>query len=207
VRAVGIDLGQSQVWGVAAERRGRRWRIVDGRSFPATSLADAVAWCGDAAVAIDAPGGRSERVHLEDTAVAAKFRPARCAEVALRLAGHAVPWIAPGPADPAPGWMEVGFALWEALGDGPRLEVYPHAVFVELLGSKPPRKTTPAGREARLRALAGHLELPPGAELWTHDGIDAAAAALVAAHHLDGRARRLACEGHDGSVMWLPAPS
>jgi hypothetical protein len=155
-------------------------------------------------VAIDAPGGPSEGRHHDDDRVAAKFRPARCAEVALRLHGIAVPWISPGPGADVPPWMQVGFALWSAL-DGPALEVFPFGAFTGLLGHRPANKLTVAGRRQRLGALAAELDLPPTATAWGHDAIDAAVAAVVAAHHVDGRAVRVACPDHEGSVMWQPA--
>lgn len=205
-RAVGIDLGQTLVWAVAAERRRSRWTVTDGRSFGSDELDAVVAWCGDAVVAVDAPGGRSEGAHAHDERVAGKFRRARCAEVALRLAGFAVPFVAPGPDDEVAPWMQVGFDLWAAFGDRQPLEVFPYSVFATLLGTRPPNKLTGAGRRCRLDALAPHLALPGTASLWAHDGIDAAAAALVAADHVDGGAVRLGCDAHDGSAMWLPAP-
>lgn len=204
-RAVGIDLGAAAIWCVAAERgAGGGWAVAGAEVFAADEIDDVVAWCGGGVVAIDAPGGSSERQHLDDTAVAAKFRPARCAEVALRLDGHAVPWISPGPGDPVPPWMQVGFDLWSAL-DGQPLEVFPFAAFTVLLGRRPVNKLTVAGRRQRLAVLADHLALPSTAAAWGHDAIDAAVAAVVAAQHVDGRARRIACADHDGSPMWQPA--
>lgn len=202
-RAVGIDLGASAIWTVAAERRGGRWAVTAAGVFAADEVADVVAWSAGATAAIDAPGGRSEGRHHDDARVAAKFRPARCAEVALRLAGIAVPWVAPGPADPVPPWMGVGFELWSAL-DGDALEVFPFGAFTALLGRRPANKLTVVGRRQRLAALAAELDLPPSAVAWGHDAIDAAVAAVVAAHHVDGRAVRIACDDHDGSAMWQP---
>ena len=202
---VGIDLGQATVWGVAAERGAGGWHVVDGRAFPAADAAEVVRWCDGATVAIDAPGARSEGRHLADASLSPKFQRARCAEVALLRAGHAVSWVAPLDGAPVAAWMQVGFDLWDAFGDRSPLEVFPYAVFAELLGARPPKKQTPAGQRARLDVVARHLRLPTGVELWGHDGIDAAAAAIVAGHHADGRARRLGCDHDDGSVMWLPA--
>jgi hypothetical protein len=205
-RVVGIDLGASAVWVVAAEPSGeRRWAVTGAEVFAAAELAEVAAWCSGATVAVDAPGGRSEGRHRADERVAAKFRPARCAEVALRLHGIAVPWISPGPDDPVPPWMQVGFDLWDAL-DGDPLEVFPFGAFTALLGHRPANKLTVPGRRQRLAALADHLDLPLTATAWGHDAIDAAVAAVVAAHHADGRAVRVACTDHDGSVMWQPGP-
>jgi hypothetical protein len=202
-RAVGIDLGAQVVWAVAAEDG----RVVDGETFgvDADELARLRAWCGDGAVvAVDAPAGPSEGHHVDDATLGNKFRPARCAEVALGRAGYWVSWVTgPGPFKP---WMEVGFAVYAALDDLSPVEVFPFAVFAELLGRRPPRKDRPAGRRARLDALATRLDLPATAALWGHDGIDAAGACVVAADLAAGRARRVACADHGGSAMWLPAP-
>jgi hypothetical protein len=204
-RVVGIDLGASAIWAVAADRStGGRWTITGAQVFAAAEIEEVVAWCASATVAIDSPGGRSEGRHHDDQRVAAKFRPARCAEVALRLHGIAVPWISPGPADPVPPWMQVGFDLWSAL-DGEALEVFPFGAFTALLGHRPANKLTVAGRRQRLAALAVPLQLPTTATAWGHDAIDAAVAAAVAADHADGRAVRVACDDHEGSVMWQPA--
>jgi hypothetical protein len=195
VRAVGIDLGAHVVWAVAAEGG----RVVDGRAFGVDELDALTEWCGDATVAVDAPAGPSEGHHLHDETVSAKFRPARCAEVALGRAGYWVSWVT-GAGPHAP-WVEAGFAVYGALAHLAPLEVFPHAVFAELLGRRPPKKTELAGRRARLSVL----DLPPGAELWGHDGIDAAAACVVAVDHARGRARAVSCGDHEGgSVMWLP---
>jgi hypothetical protein len=85
------------------------------------------------------------------------------------------------------------------------LEVFPHAVFAELAGGRLPPKQGTAGRRARLDVLRGHLDLPAGADLWGHDAVDAAGAAVVATHRLDGTARPAACGRHDLPPMWLPA--
>jgi predicted nuclease with RNAse H fold len=210
-RAVGIDLGARAVWVVVAERRtSGRWVAADCERLDADEVdTGAVALLArGGTVAIDAPGGPSEGRHHHDERVVGKFRRGRCSEVGLRLAGHAVAWVAPGPGERVPGWMAVGFRVWsavEAAGAEP-LEVYPHAVFAELTGRRPPPKRTEAGRTCRLEVLRRDLDLPDGAEHWGHDPLDAAAAALVAAQHSDGRARPAGC-GHRGAVpMWLPAP-
>jgi hypothetical protein len=195
VRAVGIDLGAHVVWAVAAVDG----RVVDGATFGDDELDGLAAWCGEAVVAIDAPAGPSEGRHVDDTALSTKFRPARCAEVAMGRAGYWVPWVTG--AGPHATWVETGFAVYAALAHLELLEVYPHAVFGELLGRRPRNKQTAVGRRERLAAL----ELPPFAELWGHDGIDAAAACLVATDRTRGRARAVGCTDHEGgSVMWLP---
>jgi predicted nuclease with RNAse H fold len=207
-RVLGIDLGATALWSVRADRRPRgRWTVTGGEVHPPSEVGAVVNGSTDAVVAIDAPGGCSERLHLTDGRLARKFQAARCAEVALRLDGHAVSWIAPGPRDVVAPWVQVGFDVWDAFraADIEPLEVFPHAAFTVLLGRRPPNKQTVAGRRARLAVLAEHLDLPAGAGLWGHDAIDAAVAAVVAGQHVDGRARRLACTEHDASVMWQPA--
>lgn len=203
MRAVGIDLGAQAVWAVAAEDG----RFAEGAVFGVelAELDRLRRWCADAVVAIDAPAGPSEGRHLHDETLAAKFRVGRCAEVALRRAGHSVAWVTgAGPFAP---WVETGFAVYEALDDLDLLEVFPHATFVEMLGHRPPPKSTLLGRRARLDTL-DDLGLPPGSELWSHDGLDAAAACLVAVDRTRGTARELRCDDHEGgSAMWLPDPA
>jgi predicted nuclease with RNAse H fold len=99
--------------------------------------------------------------------------------------------------DAAAGWMRVGFDLARALqGHGyhlPRdaqdrdatlLEVFPDAAFVTLLGSRPPKKSLPAGAAMR-RALL-HASGIAAAVSWSHDDLDAVAAALTAHHWAGG---------------------
>ena len=64
-----------------------------------------------------------------------------------------------------------------------------------------PAKSTPAGLRRRVELLraAGVAEVT--LPLWGHDGLDACAAALVAA---SAQPRVLTC-GHDGSSIWLPS--
>ena len=167
--------------------------------------------CARGVVAIDAPDRPSTSLHADDAAVGRKFRTGRCAEVALgREFRYWVPWVTP-PEGPVAGWMAVGFRAWAVLrrhGFEP-IEVYPYAIFRALAGGGAlPKKTTAAGRRARWRILAGEMTLPPFPAAWGHDALDALAAAVVARHHHDGRARGVRCtvEGHsDGSSIWLPA--
>jgi len=108
---------------------------------------------------------------------------------------------------PVPGWMAAGFALFRALGrplgryrpppapdyaapvgaravrHGRVAETYPDAVFCALLGHRPPPKRTPAGRVARVEALAGAgIVAADGGGLWRlgPDELDACAAACAA---------------------------
>lgn len=156
-------------------------------------------------VAVDAPSALSSGAHARDAALAPKFRAARCGEVALgRERGVWVPWVSPPSGAPGvAGWIRVGLAVFEALADAGfvAVETYPHAVFRSLAGGTVPAKSSAEGlaRRARLLREAGLEE--PTLPVWGHDGLDAAAAALVAA---DPAASAVTC-GHDGSAIWLPA--
>jgi predicted nuclease with RNAse H fold len=168
---------------------------------------------GAAAVAIDAPAGLSSRPHLGDRRLPPKFQRARCGEVALRGAGHSVPWVSPAEGDTLPSWMARGFDVWSvACGLGvPVVETFPHAVFATLAGSVLLHKQRPGGALARAGALAPLLATPAWLALWSHDGLDALAAAVVARQVAFRTARRVGCSPddrwatHDGSAIWLPA--
>jgi predicted nuclease with RNAse H fold len=213
-RAVGIDVAGESAWLVALDLDPGCPRVVDCVLVHPLATTELVAFCRTAAaVAIDAPGGPSVGAHLSDASVVKKFRSARCAEVALWRAGISVAWATPLSGAPAfPRWMEAGFAIWRALteaGHAP-LETYPHGVFWRLAGRPLLHKQRPTGSAARLAALASAVTLPIGAAMWSHDGLDALAAALVASQQVTGRAEEISCardtavQGHDGSSMWLP---
>jgi predicted nuclease with RNAse H fold len=201
-RAVGIDVGACAVHAVRVQGA----QVIATDTFAAGDVLAVAAFCGDTdGVAIDAPAGLSAGAHLADLTVAAKFRTGRCSEVAAR---PAVPWMAPMAGMPVPGWMAVGFDVWSALraaGHDP-MEVFPAGCFHRLNGGRwPARKTTPAGRQARVELLRPFLSLPAGADQWTHDSVDAAVAALVAYQGRDGAvASPHACSRPDGSQMWFP---
>ena len=156
-------------------------------------------------VAVDAPSGRSPLAHAGDSSLAPKFRAARCGEIALgREAGVWVPWVSPpvGAGEVA-GWIRVGLALFVALADAgvETVETFPHAVFRSLAGgARVPAKSSPEGLARRVELLRDAGIVEPTLPLWGHDGLDAGAAALVAA---DPSPRVLTC-GHDGSSIWLP---
>jgi predicted nuclease with RNAse H fold len=210
-RALGIDLGASAVHlAVVDGDAPEPLRVSEARTIEATALDAVIATAaGVDSVAIDAPAAPSTAVHRADEAISRKFRVARCGEIALgQQARIWVPWVTPPDPGPVPGWMRVGFSVWGALvaaGHQP-IEVYPAGAFRVLAGHVPPRKTTADGRRARIGLLADAIELPAGIELWSHDGLDALAAALTAHRHATGAARRC---GHDapacdGSAIWLP---
>jgi hypothetical protein len=210
--AVGVDLGASLLDAVVvAGTAGSRLQVERRETLDASHVDGLVALAAGAdAVAVDAPAAPSTAVHRDDTTISPKFRIARCGEIALgEQARIWVPWVTPVDPDAVPGWMQVGFAVWDALiaaGHAP-LEVYPAGVFRVLAGRVPPRKTTPAGRAARIELLAPAVELPDDIAGWSHDGIDALAAALTAHRQATGAAT---AHGHpapgcDGSAIWLPS--
>lgn len=201
---VGIDVGASSVHLVAL----RDGRVVAADVLDAGDpggVLAAVRSVGATRVAIDAPSALSSLAHAADGSLAPKFRAARCGEIALgREAGVWVPWVSPpaGGADVA-GWITVGLALFTAFaGAGiEAVETYPHAVFRALAGgARVAGKSTAEGRRRRVELLRGAGVVESTLPLWDHDGLDAGAAALVAA---SSEPRVLTC-GHDGSSIWLP---
>jgi predicted nuclease with RNAse H fold len=165
-------------------------------------------------VAVDAPLRTSEglmldaeyRSTLAPPPPAGRYLTYRVCDYELSRRGLPL-YLVPHRYPDCPGWMRAGFAVYDALlqtrrwslfeGDprGNRLaEVYPFAAFAAMLGQYPPKKSTPAGRTARLEILARHLA--PGAELHnlSHHELDAVAAALTA------RALR------QGSATWVGSP-
>ena len=155
-------------------------------------------------VAIDAPSGLSTGAHLDDARLAPKFRAARCGEVALgRERGVWVPWVSPpvGAAD-GPAWIGVGLAVFTSLAAAgfDAVETFPHAVFRTLAGGRVPAKSSAEGLARRVELLRAAGVVEPTLPLWGHDGLDAAAAALVAS---DPAADAVTC-GHDGSAIWVP---
>ena len=156
--------------------------IDDGRVdvITTTDIAEVVARCeGAELVAVDAPSEPATgRVHAGE--LSPKFAVARCNEIAAgEELGIWVPWVTPT-FDAAPEWMRAGFALWDALRAGGHepVEVSPAGCFWQLHGRRwPPKKSTPAGRDARLSLLARFVG---SLELTSHDHIDAVMAAVVA---------------------------
>jgi Protein of unknown function (DUF429) len=211
VRSVGIDLGASTIHVVVlAGATGAMPGVVDARTFDAADIDRVVALAAGATdIAIDAPADLSTAPHRGEESISAKFRTARCGEIALgEQAGIWVPWVTPFDASKVAGWMQVGFAVWVAMrnaGHEP-IEVYPAGVFRVLAGRVPPRKTTRAGLHARIDLLGAYVELPPGIAMWSHDGIDALAAALTAHQKGRGAAREVRHSGPvcDSSAVWLP---
>lgn len=207
---VGIDVGASRVHAV---RLDPARHVVDARDFEAGDVDAVVAWAAGAGVAaIDGPDAPSVGAHADDTTLAPKFRAARTGEVALgRHHGLWVSWATP-PALPAGGWMAVAAALHSALTAAgcEALEVYPHGAFRELAGgARLPSKRTADGRARRAELLAAEIVGAESISPASHDALDAAAAAVVAADRRAGVAvaagpRPGDPPGDDGSRIWLP---
>lgn len=202
---VGIDVGASRLHLVAIGGGGR---ALAGDVVAADDVAGAVAWVqriDPVRVAVDAPSALSPGAHLDDVSLAPKFRAARCGEIALgRDVGVWVPWVSPpvGAPDVA-AWIRVGLELFSELAAAgvEAVETYPHAVFRALAGGeRVPAKSSPAGLARRVELLREAGVVDPTLPLWGHDGLDAGAAALVAA---SADPQVLTC-GHDGSSIWLP---
>ena len=201
--AAGIDVATDRVHVVVLDdaRRVTEGWVHDPRD--AGGLVARLVEAGVRRAGVDAPDGPSAAAHAGDDTLSAKFRTARCGEIALGRAERIwVSWPTPAAA-PFAGWMMSGFALYDAARAAglAAIEVYPHAVFRTLAGGRIATKTSPAGIAARVSLLeAQGVDGGPHLALWSHDGLDAAAAALVA---LDESARCITC-GHDGSAIWLP---
>lgn len=201
---VGIDVGASRLHLVALDAGGR---VLAGDVVAADDVAGAVAWVArfdPRRVAVDAPSALSTLPHADDPSLAPKFRAARCGEIALgREGGVWVPWVSPPVGDPdLAGWIAVGLALFAALSAAGMkgVETYPHAVFRALAGgARVPAKSSPEGLARRVELLRAAGVDEPALPLWGHDGLDACAAALVAAA---AEPRALTC-GHDGSSIWV----
>jgi len=211
-RWIGIDLGASAIDAVALTiDAGGRARVCGAATYASSdlqALLDMTA--GAERIAIDAPDQLSTAPHgSEEAGRSPKFRGARCGEIALaELEGIWVPWTTPAEASAAAGWMRVGFAVWAALREAgfEPIETYPAGVFRVLADGQFPNKRTVAGRRARIELLGRHLELPEDIDRWSHDGIDALAAALVARWSNEGLARAIGhtAAGCDSSAIWLP---
>jgi predicted nuclease with RNAse H fold len=202
----GIDIGAVSLHCAALDEHGR---LVCSGLFAASNVGDLLPWLeGAQAVAVDAPAQLSTAPHDDDQSLSLKFRPARCAEIALaRDFGYWVPWVTPRE-NPSP-WMATGLRVHDQLQALriPVLEMFPYAGFRELAdGAKLPKKQTVAGVEARVALLRHAGVQVEHLQMWSHDSIDAVLGALVALHYHRGIARSAGC-GHDESAIWLPLPS
>jgi hypothetical protein len=213
-RVIGVDLGADAIHAVALSRdlTGGKRTVLAADLFGVDDLEALAAFCASPHIAIDAPERPSEAPHLGDGRMSAKFQTARCGEGALgRRLGIWVPWTTPPGHEACPGWMTTGFAVWDRLrATAEPIEVFPHAVFLRLAGRRLPNKQTVGGRRARLDLLGRFIGLPPFSAAWSHDMVDALAAALVAWHHWHGTGEPITCDPadpwplHDGSAIWMP---
>lgn len=160
-------------------------------------------------VAIDAPAALSTTPHADDETLSPKFRSARCAEIALGREHRIwVPWVTPTVDQILPPWMDVGLQIFELTKSCgvEAVEVFPHAGFRILADGRVPPKLTAAGLRVRAELLRGRGVVIEALEMWSHDCLDAALAALVAHDVAQGTALRVGC-GHDASAIWLPSRS
>lgn len=164
-------------------------------------------------VAIDSPDRWSPGMLPEHAHRSPKFAGARCAEFALGQSfGIWVPWVTPP--EPLPNhhtytryeWMRRGMELFARLDGKPEaIEVYPHSIYCALAGTRTLRsKSTLRGVKRRVELVRGRGITERDLEMWSHDSLDALAAAVVALDRQRGMGREVTC-GHDGSAMWLPA--
>jgi hypothetical protein len=186
-----------------------RCSLVDARLLLPEDLDTLAEYCaGSSGVAIDAPECPSTAPHRNDLNLSPKFRTARCCEVASAQAPGlpAVAWVTPSADAEIPGWMQVGFQVWERLKDLNPMEVYPHACFFQLSGNRMPKsKQRTEGLLERVALLGLRLDLPPGIEVWSHDGLDAAVAGFVATQGRRGAIKvPHECDNWDGSELWVP---
>ncbi|HVM10550.1 MAG TPA: hypothetical protein VM345_18975 [Acidimicrobiales bacterium] len=204
--AAGIDVGGDRLHVVVVDDEARVVHAVVARPDDTASVVDLLLGADAQRVAIDSPDAPSTLPHAGDVDLSPKFRQARCGEIALgRQQRLWVSWVTPNEG-PFPRWMEAGFAMFEAVRDAgiDAIEVYPHAVYRVLAGARLPSKLGAAGIAARAQVLrAAGIDGGPHLEMWSHDGLDAAAAAYVAA---DLDAVAVTC-GHDGSAIWIPGRS
>lgn len=212
--AIGIDVGADVCWAVAVTVDERPAVVATLLSHP-VDLEQVIRFTAESeSVAIDAPAEPSDTPHAEDLRLPPKFRGARCGEVALHRRGISVPWVTPIRDSALPPWIATGYRLWEELrlaGPTP-VETYPHGIFWRLAGTPLIRKQQPAGHLRRAETLRQLLEAPPQLEMWSHDALDALAAAYLAALVARGDAECVDCSAdadwpsHDPSSIWLPKP-
>lgn len=205
--SVGIDVGADRVHVVGITDTGDLAIAAVLDPVDRAAIDDLLAALPPAtSVAIDGPAGPSSAPFAADPSVSTKFRNARGCEVVLGREYGIWVSFATG-TEPLTGWMQVAASIHDLArrrGHVP-LEVYPHAVFRLLVNGRPPKKTTAAGIEARVRMLRDQGLTEATLPLWSHDALDAAGAAVVARDHRRGIARRAYCPTDDTSV-WLPAP-
>jgi predicted nuclease with RNAse H fold len=203
--AIGIDVAADRFHCVALETNGS---FVGGRVYAPDDVPMLSEWAADAdVIAIDAPAQLSTAPHSADESLSPKFRAARCSEIALGREHRIwVPWTSPTSA-PIPEWIATGLELYPALARSVRaelMEVFPYAGFRVL--TRPAhlaKKRSGAGIRQRIETLRAVGLRAADLELWSHDSVDAALAAIIALRRQNDSAVPVTC-GHDGSVIWLP---
>lgn len=200
----GVDVGGSRIHAVVLDES---VHVVESGLFPIDELEGAADWLARCAVvAIDSPDRPSLGARPEHADLGLKFQTARCAEIGLgRQFKVWVPWVTPTESTFG-GWMDCGRRLFDHLeGRTTAIEVYPYAVFRALASfDQLPPKSRLEGVKARAALLRSRGVVERDLEMWSHDGLDALAAGIVALDRLHRLAREATC-GHDGSAMWLPA--
>ena len=185
---VGIDLGASR----DPRRRARAATggaaaVAAAGTFDATDLDAVVATRGRRRTRSRStrPAELSTAPHRDDEAISRKFRIARCGEIALgEQARIWVPWVTPPDPDTVPGWMQVGL---RGVGTrcAPRATSRSRSTRPGCSGSSPadvPPKQDDAGRAPTRGSTSSRRTSSSrsGSTMWSHDGIDALAAALTA---------------------------
>lgn len=200
----GVDVGAHRIHAVILDQS---MQLVESALFRTDGLEIAADWLARCAVvAIDSPDRPSTGARPEHADLGLKFQTGRCAEVGLgRQYKVWVPWVTPTESTFG-GWMAHGSRLFELLKARAKpIEVYPYAVFRALASFRPlPPKSRLEGVKARIALLRSRGITERDLEMWSHDGLDSLAAAIVAMDWLGGAAREATC-GHDGSAMWLPS--
>lgn len=203
---MGVDVGADRVHVVGLSADGR---VIRTGVFDPSQMSDWHALLRslgpDTPIAIDGPAGPSAAPFADDRSVSAKFRRARGCEVVLGRDYGIWVSFATG-TEPLTGWMAVAEALHTTASCAGHvaLEVYPHAVYRLLHGTRPPKKTTAEGIATRVSLLHAAGVSHEDLAMWSHDALDATAAALVALHYSRGVAQRAYCPDDDTSI-WLPA--
>jgi predicted nuclease with RNAse H fold len=158
-------------------------------------------------IAIDGPEAPSSAPFRDDETVSRKFKTARGCEVELgRQRGIWVSFVTPMERGQCAAWMTISMDLHDTANDlgHTALETYPYAVFHTLNRGRPPKKSTSEGAQTRARLLRDNGISMAALNMWSHDGLDAAAAALVAWQNTRGVAESVG-DSRDNSKMWLPA--
>jgi predicted nuclease with RNAse H fold len=208
--AFGIDVGADRLHIVGLSRSGE---IISAQVIDPSDDRAVAAWFGSlpnqVPIAIDGPQGLSTAPFRNDETVSNKFRTARGCEVELgRQRGIWVSFVTPTVEQACAPWMKIAINIHRTAAEHGHesLETYPYAVFHTLHGARPPKKSTSAGTQFRAQLLLANGIKQVSLSMWSHDALDATAAALVAWHRSLGTAECVS-DGRDNSSLWLPASS